>query len=184
VLDAVTPLKGFNATINDVHIVEVSGMTITSLAVPLGKAAFFKSAIAKTANLSMPEPGTFTSNLKGGSRLVWTAPDQYFLLQPERPDSAVAALKPRLKNAAYLTDQSDSWAIIAVSGERALEALERICPVNLHRDVFAVNMAARTHMEHLGVFILRINAETYWLMSARSSAQSFLHTVTLSAENI
>jgi len=184
VLDANSPLNGFDETINDIRISEVTGLSILSLAVPLTMDVKFKDAVRKTFGLALPEPGRLTSDTKIGTKLLWTAPDQIFALQDESRISGIASLKDRMGSNAYLTDQSDSWAILALGGDRVLQALERICPIDLNPAKFKTGMAARTHMEHLGVFILRVEDDTWWLMSARSSAGSFLHAVTQSAKNI
>ena len=44
--------------------------------------------------------------------------------------------------------------------------------------------AARTVMEHLGVLILRTGEDDYLLLSASSSAKSFLHAVEVSLTNV
>ncbi|MBT8415130.1 MAG: hypothetical protein KJO30_12445, partial [Boseongicola sp.] len=50
-------------------------------------------------------------------------------------------------------------------------------PLDLDPDTFPTGSAARTVMEHLGAMIVRVDDTRFWLMSARSSAMSFLHAV-------
>jgi len=97
---------------------------------------------------------------------------------------SVSICPPYLGDNAYCTDQSDSWVTLELTGPNALHALERICPVDLRPDIFTVGSVARTTMEHLGVIIARVGEDQYWLMSASSSAESFLHAITLSVNNI
>ena len=99
------------------------------------------------------------------------------------PD-AERVVAARLNGAAYTTDQTDVWVALGLSGAARGAALERICPIDLHPDAFAVDDAARTVMEHLGVLILRTDADEYLLLSASSSARSFLHAVETSLRNI
>lgn len=183
-LDAISPLGGFDETINDVRIREVTGFGLISLARPQGGEKAFATAVKKITGCAMPDPGNFSRNGKTGTLLIWTQPDQLFLLNNDETPMQEITLRKQLAGKAYATDQSDGWAILEISGARALEALERICPVNLHPDVFTEGMAARTVMEHLGVLILRTGPEVWRLMSARSSAASFLHAVTQSAKNL
>ncbi|MDX1786447.1 MAG: sarcosine oxidase subunit gamma, partial [Roseovarius sp.] len=70
-----------------------------------------------------------------------------------------------------------------ISGPGSLAALERICMLDLHPDAFKVNAVARTVMEHMGAIIARTGEDTYLLLSASSSAKSFLHAIELSIEN-
>ena len=55
-----------------------------------------------------------------------------------------------------------------------MAALERFCPLDL--GAFPAGSVARTAMEHMGAVIAREDdAPTFLLLSARSSARSFLH---------
>jgi sarcosine oxidase subunit gamma len=45
-------------------------------------------------------------------------------------------------------------------------------------------MAQRTVMEHLGVLILRTGDDAFMLLSASSSAKSFLHALETSVANV
>ena len=90
----------------------------------------------------------------------------------------------KIADTAYLTDQSDSFAIVRIKGARSRDALERICPIDLHLDEFSVGTVTRTLMEHLGVIILREDEDAFMLMSARSSARTFWHAVQTSIQNI
>lgn len=85
------------------------------------------------------------------------------------------------RDGVYLSDQSDSWAILQLEdqadGERVRQMLERLCPLDLHPDGFPVGRVARTQMEHLAVIIWREASNHYLLMSPRSSAGSFLHAL-------
>jgi sarcosine oxidase subunit gamma len=74
--------------------------------------------------------------------------------------------------------------MLRVSGPKSRIALERICPLDLHPSTFPQGRVARTLMEHLGVIILHEGPDTYLLLSARSSAGSFLHAVETSVRNV
>ena len=110
--------------------------------------------------------------------------DQTFVLFKFQGDDAVSEIGKALGEIAYYTDQSDSWAMLRISGPRARSILERVCPLDLHQDVFAVGAVARTMMEHLAVIILRTDKDAFLLMSPRSSASSFLHTLETTIEHV
>ena len=93
-------------------------------------------------------------------------------------------IKSILGDEFYYSDQSDSWSITNISGNNTINALERICPLNLAIDRFKVNDAHRTSMEHISVIILRINKNEFLLFSPRSTSNSFFHTLINSAEYI
>lgn len=183
-LEAISPLGDFDETINSVRIREIAGFGLIALAVPMGGEKAFATALKKETGCALPEPGHFTSNSGKGVLLIWTQRDQVFLFNGDETPMQEISLREKFATRAYVTDQSDGWAVLEVSGERALEALERICPINLNPAVFYEGMAARTVMEHLGVLILRTASDKWLLLSARSSALSFLHAVTQSAKNL
>jgi len=121
-----------------------------------------------------------------GGKMRWLGlqPQQWFVVFEHNQGAPLAKIKEKLGNAAYCTDQSDSWVSLSLSGPLARTALERICPIDLHANSFAVNTVARTTMEHLGVVITRTDEDEFLLMSAASSADSFLHAITTSVKNI
>ena len=111
-------------------------------------------------------------------------PDLAFVLFERATPDAEEAVAERLGDAAYLTDQTDTWCALEIEGPVCRTALERICPLDLHPRGFAVDDVARTVMEHLGVIIARTREHGFLLLSASSSAGSFLHAVETSARNV
>jgi len=132
-----------------------------------------------------PETGASTPGDRHAARVLGIQPDQVFILfEPPDPDRPADTVKAALGAAAYVTDQSDSWAMLRIAGAGVRAALERICPLDLEDEAFPVGRVARTAMEHLAAIVLRDGADSFLLMSPRSSARSFLHAVELSAENV
>lgn len=91
-------------------------------------------------------------------------------------------IQDTLNSTAYLTNQSDSWAVLDINGELTLPALERLCMLDM--DAVDTGSVARTVMEQLAIIIERTDTERVRLFSPRSSAGSFLHAVTTSLENV
>jgi len=130
--------------------------------------------------LAWPEVGRSTVN--AGTRCIGLQQDQVFI-QSTLNDAEHAALFNTLSVTGAVTDQSDSWVALAVAGSRRHEVLERICPIDIDENVFLEDAVARTSMEHLNAIIIR-DDDRFVLLSARSSAESFLHAVTQSAEYV
>ncbi len=107
--------------------------------------------------------------------------EQIFLMCDGHSDTQLQQLAMDLSASAYVTDQSDSWVAVAVSGAQRYATLERTCTLDLHESVFEDGAVARTAMEYLSVIILR-DQDRFILLSPRSSARSFWHMLTLSAE--
>ncbi len=180
-----SPLDGYERTIGTVAIAEIAGLALVSAAVPRGEDAAFSAALADGFGAARPEIGASSLGNKYAARILGMQPDQVFILfAPPDPDRAADTAKAALGPAAYVTDQSDSWAMLRIAGAGMRAALERICPLDLDDRAFPVDRVARTAMEHLAAIVLRDGADSFLLMSPRSSARSFLHAVELSAENV
>jgi sarcosine oxidase subunit gamma len=110
--------------------------------------------------------------------------DQGLVISQNLPCHSARQFAELLNGAVYISDQSDVWVALEIAGPQACKVLERVCPIDLHPDVFSVDMLARTVMEHLGVIIARTNTNKYLLLSARSSARSFLHMLEISISNV
>lgn len=174
-LQAAPILGGVDHSIADNRIVERSDLALVSVATPLGGVDALISALKSGWSLSLPEPKL--SSVSGDIRAIRTAPDQLLLAFPHDTPDADSVVQSKLGGAGYTTDQTDSWVVLEVSGPDTLAALERICPLDLNPAKFPVDASARTIMEHMGAMIIRLDAEKFLLLSASSSAKSFLHAV-------
>jgi sarcosine oxidase subunit gamma len=147
-----------------VTLAEVDVGPITAIAVfPGGAKAVAKGL--KALGLVMPEPSSFAE--KKAARIVWTGRDQAFLV-------GVAA--PALEGAA-VTDQSDGWAVLAVSGAGASDVLARWVPIDLRLAAFPVGRAIRTQLNHMNVVILRVGDHAFEIMVFRSMARTAWHEI-------
>lgn len=189
-LQAQTPLASYDQQFGKTRLSEHSGVSIHSIALALSPDNALAS-ITSTLGAAWPDVGYSTSNANHTHRLLGLQKDQVFVLSNfsdvnsgEHFSKDASTPLPALHDDAYVTDQSDSWAGLVIEGPSALSALERICPIDLHPDVFKVGQVTRTSMEHLAVIILRESDERYLLLSPSSSAYSFLHAVETSLQNI
>ena len=183
-LTAKPPLDGIRIDLDGVSVKEISDRQLVSISIPRNGEAPLNQAVMNAYRLELPVVGTSTVTPATDVRLMGIQRDQLFLLCEHTGDNPVAAVSEVLGNAGYYTDQSDSWAVLELSGPQSRRVLERICPVDLAPDQFAVNAVTRTVMEHLGVIVLRTGADTFMLFSATSSALSFLGAIETSARNV
>ena len=184
-LTARAPLGGYARSFGAIALAEETGLALVSAAVPQGGDAAFATALADGFAASRPATGDSAVGERYGARVLGMQPDQMFILfEPPDPDRPAETVAAALGAAACVTDQSDSWAMLRIAGAGVRSALERICPLDLDDAAFPEGKVARTAMEHLSVIILRDGADSFLLMSPRSSARSFLHAVELSAEYV
>jgi len=177
------PLAGYDRSFGDIQLIAPTDLAIVSIALPLGGEDAAKKAIKTAFGIALPEVGMSNVAKDKTSSIMRLAVDQAFVLFPSATPDAEPQIAAKLKGAAYTTDQTDGWCALQISGPGARRALERICPVDLHPNAFAVNAVARTVMEHMGAIVARTGEDTFLLLSASSSAKSFLHAVEVSAQN-
>ena len=183
-LTAAPPLAGYDRSFDNIKLTAPTDLAIVSIALPLGGEDVAKKAINTAFGIALPEVGMSAVAKDKTSAIMRLGVDQAFVLFPCATPDAEPQIAAKLKGTAYTTDQTDAWCALQISGPGALRALERICPVDLHPNAFAVNAIARTVMEHMGAIVARTGEDTYLLLSASSSAKSFLHAVEVSAQNV
>ena len=184
-LTARTPLDGYAGTFGGIALAEAAGLSLVSAAVPQGGDDAFAAALAEGFGASRPSTGDSAPGDRLGARILGMQPDQLFILfEAPDPDRAAETVSAALGPAAYVADQSDSWAMLRIQGRGVRAALERLCMLDLDDAAFPEGRVARSVMEHLAVIILRDGADSFLLMSPRSSARSFLHAVEQSVATV
>lgn len=178
-LVAQAPLGGYRRKFDRATLVEIDDKALVSIAIPLGAEETLTQSIWSAYKALLPDQGLSSIDRPGSTLFLRLQRDQIFLLMTYCRDPA-KVVASTLGNVAYYTDQSDSWAVLELSGLGCLAALERICMLDLSPSVFPVGAVARTTMEHLSVVVYRERMDSFLLMSPRSSAKSFLHTIELS----
>lgn len=179
-----TPFDGLRLDFANLTIEGVTDRALVSIAVPLGGADAINSATQNGYGVATPTIGQYTTANTDNALILGMAIDQFFTLFDDPGGDPVIPVRQRLGQSAYLVDQSDSWAMLRISGDNCRPALERICPLDLDPAAFGPGQVTRTMMEHLAVIILCEATDRYLLLSPRSSAPSFLHAVEISARNV
>ena len=198
-LTAQSPLGGYEMITDGASLIEVIGLSMVSVAPLAGSQAAFQTAMAKLFKTGRTSKSGKNGSLKPSATMVLdrsdnqncilmpSAQNQWFLCFDDdgtNPiDAAKALLGKSLSKQMAMTDQSDSWVILALSGPQSRQTLARICPIDCSTSAMPIGSTARTSMEHLGAIITRRPDEgdqqpRFWLLSARSSAASFLHAIT------
>lgn len=172
-LTAAPALGGADLGIGGNRITERRDLALVSVAVPQGGEAGLVKALKSAFKIDFP--GATQSTTAGETRAIRTSPDQLMLVFPRATPDAEPHVQAGLKGAGYTTDQTGAWVVLEISGPATLAALERLCP--LDTAVMPQDAAARTVIEHMGAMIVRLGPERFLLLSAGSSAQSFLHAV-------
>lgn len=161
-LIAKSALEGRRLTVGTVMLAEADLGRVTSIALfPGGGKAVTRGL--KALGLAMPEPNSFAE--KKGARIIWTGREQAFL---------TGADCPALEGAA-VTDQTDGWTVLALTGAGAVDVLARLVPMDLRLAAFPVGGALRTQLNHMNVIILRTGDHAFEIMAFRSMARTAWH---------
>ncbi|MED5531196.1 MAG: hypothetical protein VYA61_02395 [Pseudomonadota bacterium] len=176
-----TPLSGHHSVIGDVTLNEVNP-EIFCIFIPKKMDEKVAGEFKRILKFDVPIVGQSNLNKNSTIRLVRNSLDQFFILFEK--DSEVAGVIKSLEKDFYITEQSDAWVGIEISGKSSHACLQRICPLDLSTESFGINTAVRTLMEHLNVLIIKTAEDSFLLLSASSSANSFLSAVETSAQNI
>ncbi len=177
-------LDGVEHEFEGVTVSEVVGKSLVMVALPKSKFKEIESSMTKSCGLSLPEM-EYSSQSNDSSITLWRLQKNqvlaYFSYEGNDAEEYIAN---RLNAPAYYTDQSDTWAMIRVSGPRSRDVLERICPIDLSKNMFSIGSVSRTSMEHIGTIIFRDDEDSYVLLTMRSFGVSMLHAIKVSVRNV
>ncbi len=168
-LIAKTPLAGhLPVTVGTCTLAEVMLGPVTSLSPYRGREQALSDALMAAHGVAFPAPNRVAQG--DGLRLVWSGRAQAFLTG--------AAPGAGLGDHAALTDQSDGWAGLHLSGTGAEAVLARLVPVDLRAPAFDVGHCARTQVQHINALIIRTGEQAFEIMVMRSFGQTAVHEIT------
>ncbi len=175
--------KPFTQDWDDFTIREFTNRSLASLAARHGRQEALSTAVTAAYGVVLPGPGR---SVRGDAVSIdWMGPGQWFV-EAERADGTAFAreLAAGVDGSGSVTDQSDSWVQLDLWGGNSRAVLEKLCPLDLHPRVFTPGSVARTVMEHLGAIVALLeDTPRFKLLTARSSARSFLHSLRLAADS-
>ena len=143
------------------RLAEGAAAPITSIAPYPGRRAQVDAALAP---LGLVFPGPNAQSSSPQARLVWAGRDMAFLIGAEAPAT--------LADHAALTDQTDGWAILGLSGPLAEAALMRPVPLDLRLAAFPVGCTARAPLNHMQAILTRTEDQAFEVMVFRSMART------------
>ena len=156
-------------SIGVMSVTELMPGHITSIAPFAGQERAVSDLLEKALDLSLPGPGK--TNGDDSARLIWMGRGQVFLIGSPAPEG--------LQGPAAITDQTDGWAVMRLSGAGATDALSRLCPLDLRVSSFRTGQTARTELAHMMALVTRVDDLTFDLMVMRSFARTAMHDLSL-----
>lgn len=171
---------GYELKVDGGTLTEETGMAIIAVTIRTGGEKGFKTAFKKLFGEACPDPRMSLS--VGDTVIVPSALDQFFILEKTDPRALEEKLITALGKHATTTDQSDGWGVLSLFGPKTMATMERVSKVDMDMTAFPVGAVARSELEHVGGIVMRQKAKRgeehrFMLLSQRSSAQSFLHSI-------
>ncbi|MEM6323489.1 MAG: hypothetical protein AAF748_07395 [Pseudomonadota bacterium] len=163
-----TPIGETNVKIGANRIFARQDLALIGLAIPLGGEAALQDALGTGA---LPEATRVLDHDIG--MIMRTGQDSLLVMRPRDSVDPAANLHEQLGAHAYITDQSDAFAVFEIIGPDTRAALERLCPLDIDPATFPPGACAQTAFEHMNTTILCQSRDQYVLFCPSSSVTSF-----------
>lgn len=171
--------RGIEASVS---LTEIRNFDLVQVMARRGKAADMAKAAKVRFGVAAPETPTAVG--AADATLIWSGPDQFFVLSKGGKHST-EALAQAFASSASLSDQSHARVLISISGDKARAMLAKLSSIDLHPDAFPVGAAAATSIDHTSVTLRRGNDRdglaVFNLLVFATFAESLWHTMLDSA---
>jgi len=160
--------------IGGVSLSEAAFVPMTGISPYAGEVAQVSAALEAAHGLRLPGPGKMA--VAGGVSVLWFGRNRWMLIG--------SAPGEGLGDHAALTDQSDAWVTVEISGAAGVDVLARLVPLDLRPAAFPEGSVARTELYHMQAAIARTGAEDLRVMCFRSMAGTLVHDLVTAAEAV
>jgi sarcosine oxidase gamma subunit len=169
---AQTPFAGIlPVAAGPLKAVEVTPGAVASVAPFKGKAAAVDKALAKHA-IGFPDAGQAIEGPHAAA--IWTGIDECFLLSD-------APLSLNLSGKAAVTDQSDGWGWVRLSGDGWQDVMARLCPVD--PAAMEPGCAVRSEAAHMMAIIYGVR-DGVVIGVMRSFARTMAHDISVAMTSV
>jgi sarcosine oxidase subunit gamma len=127
-------------------------------------------------------PTAPTLSAASGVAFAGTGPGAWLAMADRGGNGFAAKLMTDLDGVASVSDQSDGYVLIRLTGARVRDALSKLVPIDLHPRAFKAGDVASTVASHIGVTLWRPAdgpdaAHVFEVALFRSLARSFWHAL-------
>ena len=154
--------------IGTLKVEEVNLENIMSVQPFKGKGKLVSKALNDRLGVGLPEVGK-SINHKNNT-VMWIGMNQFLLI----------GKKIEIKGAA-LTDQSDAWAVLSLTGKKTSDVMDRLCPVDTR--ALQSGDIVRSMIGHMSAIIEKTDSGCK-LMVFRAFARTLLHEVCNSMKSV
>ncbi len=169
-------------TLNGLTITERTDRALASVAARNGHGNATREAAAAHLGFALADVGQCAGNETFSA--WWMGPDLWMVDAPhETHENLAHDLKAAVGASASVAEQTDGWCRFDLSGPLCAAVFERLCNIDIRATT--AGDALRTSIEHLGCFVLCVEARTdYAVLGPRSSAGSLHHALLAAAKSV
>ncbi|MCP3674287.1 MAG: hypothetical protein GY829_07430 [Gammaproteobacteria bacterium] len=116
------------------------------------------------------------SVISDSRKILAVAPDQWLITDTEiSSEDLLAHVQQQYSGKSVVcADHSHAWSILRLTGKNAAKCLSRLCPIDLHYDVFGENNLLQTNMAGIYILCFRIEGKNgFDLYMSHSYSRSF-----------
>jgi len=187
ILIARPPFAGMTAgpsTNLGVTISDRDGLGIATILARKGRIAALAQRMREQFSIELPQGPHRTA--AGHLALAGTGPGAWLATSSRGGNAFAQTLRETIGEVASVSDQSDGYAVLRLSGPKVRDTLLKLVPVDVHPRTFKVGNVASTVASHMGVTLWRLEdgndgASMFEIAIFRSLAASFWHAAIESA---
>jgi sarcosine oxidase subunit gamma len=179
---ALTAAEGHVATGGNAGVTAVirDGVGLATVMARRGASDALNQRVRERYGIDLPQ-GPHRS-AASGAVFIGTGPAAWLALAERDGSDFVARLMSELDGVASVSDQSDVYTMIRLSGANVRDALAKLIPIDVHPRAFQVGDAASTVASHIGVTVWRLPdgadaAPLFEVIMFRSLTRSFWHAL-------
>lgn len=178
-LPVVAPIAGRGVTVS-----VRDGLGFATILTRKDRSAALAQRMHEHFRIELPQ-GSYRTT-EGDLALVGTGPGAWFVTFEQGGNAFAVGLREKIGDLASVTDQSDGYAVLRLTGPRVPEALCKLVPIDVHPRAFKIGDVAVTVAAHIGATLWRLEDHTdgspvFEIAVFRSLATSFWLVMTESA---
>lgn len=130
------------------------GLGISTVLVRKAKHEALAQRLREHFSIELPQGPQRTT--AGDLALAGTGPGAWLAMHERSGNALAVHLRETIGDLASISDQSDGYAVLRVSGPKIRDALCKLVPVDLHPHAFKIGDVASTVAAHIGATLWRL----------------------------
>lgn len=137
--------------------------------------AFIQSALNRTVGVELPPYNRF--HTAGKRSCIWLGPDEWLILAENGDaDDIMPELDTPKAGHVAVTEVSDAFGAITMSGAHIRDVLAKNCGLDLHPSVFSKGMVAQTLLGHTSIILTCLEKDKMMIIG-RTSFMPYIVTL-------